>query len=61
MEIMHKKPLSDLNMTNQEFKLIIKRVDIKPDKKPKLLDFVRHYDPNNPDENYQNNIDKFNA
>ena len=56
--ITNKKPINELPYTIQDFKIIIKRADINKSKKQKMLDFVRHYDPNNLDENYQSNVEK---
>ena len=55
--ITNKKPINELPYTIQDFKTIIKRADINKSIKQKMLDFVRHYDPNNLDENYQSNIE----
>ena len=56
--ITNKKPINELSYTIQDFKIIIKRTDINKSKKQKMLDFIRHYDPNNLDENYQSNVEK---
>ena len=56
--ITNKRPINELDITIQYFKIIIKRSDNNKSKKQKMLDFIRHYDPNNLDENYQSNIEK---